>query len=238
MGIISVGKLPLRVINKIKWLYDWRVKKPILDKVCRMRLRNKNFSIVSNNCWGGGVYQALKLPYNSPFVGLFINAPCYLTLLKKFHFYMSCHLEFTEVSKYGSYQGQKYPIGILNKEIEIHFLHYKTKEEAFEKWERRKLKLPTEVEKIFFKLDDRDFCTPELIAEFHLLEFPRKVSITKKKQIQHKNNFQLKNPNDFILFDTTFDHFDIINWLNTGNFNETFFHKFLVVLFTYPKEFK
>jgi uncharacterized protein (DUF1919 family) len=202
-----------------------------------MRLKNKNFSIVSNNCWGGGVYQALKLPYRSPFVGLFINAPCYLKLLRDFNFYMSCGLEFTETSKYGQYNGKKYPVGILAGEVEIHFLHFKTKEEALEKWERRKMKLPNKTEDIFFKIDDRDFCTPELIAEFHSLKYPRKISFTKKKQVQEENNIPLKNPNGFILFDTTFDHLDIINWINTGNIDRTFFYKFLMKVWSYPKKF-
>ena len=45
-----------------------------------MTLQNTNFSIISNNCWGGYVYQEQNLPYQSPFVGLFLYAKDYPAL--------------------------------------------------------------------------------------------------------------------------------------------------------------
>lgn len=38
-------------------------------------IKNKNVSIISNNCWGGFMYQEHRLRYNSPFIGLFLYAP-------------------------------------------------------------------------------------------------------------------------------------------------------------------
>ena len=49
------------------------------------KLYNNNFTIVSNNCWGGFIYKRFKLQYNSPFIGLFIFAPDYIYLLKNFN---------------------------------------------------------------------------------------------------------------------------------------------------------
>ncbi len=57
-------------------------------------LQDKNFVIISNNCWGGEIYSWFKRPYNSPFIGLFLNGPCYLKLLSNFDYYMSLDLNF------------------------------------------------------------------------------------------------------------------------------------------------
>ena len=53
------------------------------------KLQNKNFVIISNNCFGGQAYRSLQLPYNTPFVGLFLYGPCYLKLLQNFGFYLN-----------------------------------------------------------------------------------------------------------------------------------------------------
>lgn len=34
-----------------------------------IRFRNKSFTIISNNCWGGLVYQKVGLGYQSPTIG-------------------------------------------------------------------------------------------------------------------------------------------------------------------------
>lgn len=47
-------------------------------------IKNKSISVVSNNCWGGFMYQSCKLEYQSPFIGLFILPPCYIELLERF----------------------------------------------------------------------------------------------------------------------------------------------------------
>ena len=113
-------------------------------------INDKEFVIISNNCWGGSAYQWYKKPYNTPFVGLFIYGSCYMKLLKDFDYYMSQKLAFTSKSKYPS-TGKTYPIGML-KDIEIHFEHFKSEDEAREKWERRAARMlqVTNVDNYFF----------------------------------------------------------------------------------------
>ena len=84
-------------------------------------LGDKPFVLVSNNCWGGEVYQWYQRPYNSPFIGLFIYGPCYNKLLKRFDHYMDQPLEFIRKSKYPEpHRDWEYPIARLD-DIEIHF---------------------------------------------------------------------------------------------------------------------
>ena len=176
-------------------------RKPINQVLCKIRRRSltrDDFSIISNNCWGGFIYQYFGLPYKSPFIGLFLFAPDYIRLLSDLKKYMNIEPKFikpenskyaNEVLKNGMFG--KYPIGIID-DIEIHFLHYKDKNEALEKWERRKRRINYDY--LIIKFCDRDLATEKLIREFCNLQFAHKICLTSKE-----NNFapcvKLKNEN-------------------------------------------
>lgn len=90
----------------------------------------ERFSIVSNNCWGGLLYQSLGLPYATPFVGLFVQLEQFAHLLDDLPGYLAEPLRFASTEKAG------YPVGLLGN-VELHFTHYKDEAEARSKWERR-----------------------------------------------------------------------------------------------------
>lgn len=108
----------------------------------REKLRDYQFTIVSNNCFGGILYKQLGQAYLSPFVGLFITGEDYLKLVDRFDYYMEQDLAFIDNSK-NSYVNRlkekknNMPIGKLD-DIEVVFLHYSSNEEALKKWLRRK----------------------------------------------------------------------------------------------------
>lgn len=62
---------------------------PIINFIPRRRLKNKNFTIICDNCWAGKVYQELGLPYQTPFVGMFVFSPDYIKMLKNIKHYLS-----------------------------------------------------------------------------------------------------------------------------------------------------
>ena len=164
----------------------------------KRRLKHKNFTIISNNCWGGFVYQHFELPYASPFVGLYLFAPDYIKMLKRLNHYLELPLKFItpETSRYRQQITDDgtintYPIGLLD-DVELHFLHYKNETEAIEKWERRKKRInPNE---LIIKFCDRDLCTEELIKEFDSLQFEKKICLT-AKQYSYNSCIKLKNEN-------------------------------------------
>ena len=143
-----------------------------------------NFSIISNNCWGGHVYQALQIPYRTPFVGLFIPPKNYLRLLGNFSEYIRSDLVFASASKDQSLnlwrdrEQLRYPIGLLKGEVEIHFLHYRTADEANKKWVRRCGRLVDNPKRVFFKFDDREGAVPEDIEAFDRMKIRNKVCFT------------------------------------------------------------
>ena len=70
---------------------------PIINFIPRRRLKNKNFTIICDNCWAGKVYQELGLPYQTPFVGMFIFSPDYIKMLKNLKHYLSGNIPLTFV---------------------------------------------------------------------------------------------------------------------------------------------
>jgi uncharacterized protein (DUF1919 family) len=187
-------------------------------------LKDKNFVIVSDDCWGGSLYQWYKRSYNSPFVGLAIYGDCYLKLLSNFDYYMQQNLKFIQESKY-QVKKLNYPLGLLD-DIEIHFLHYIDEEEARIKWERRTGRMLTETNKdsYFFKLGTYWSANEEHIQKFHHLDFKNKMSFSLNKGnslktnhhiqvIERSKKYRNKIPNGKKLFKLTFLYYDLNKWL-------------------------
>lgn len=193
----------------------------IVNYSLRKRLKNKDFSLISNNCWGGQVPQDLGIEYKSPFAGLFLYAPCYINLLKNLRKNMSQELVFVNESKYNEANEVRltnpYPIALLG-DSEVHFLHYKDQSEASEKWYRRTARINWE--NLFVKFCDRDLCTEELIKEFDNLGFENKVCFTAKKYPDLKSNVWFSGYQDQSHIENELTeykkYFDVVDWLNNG----------------------
>lgn len=145
-------------------------------------------------------------------------------MLKNLELYLSSDIKFIEKSKYevantSRKNGNKYPIGVLQDEIEIHFLHYTTAEEAKIKWNRRLQRL--NMDNLFISFTDRDLCDPEHINEFDRLPFKHKVCFVAKEYPNNKSVIWLKGySKDSCIGDIYSNskeykkHFDVAEWLN------------------------
>jgi len=192
-------------------LYCWLLRK---------KNKNKNFSIISNNCWGGGVYEDLGIKYFTPTIGLFFFAPCYIKFIKDLKLYLSSELQFKNKSKYLSDADLSYPIGVL-RDIEIHFLHYGSEKEAKEKWDDRKKRI--NFDNLFISFSDRDLCTLELALEFDSLSYKNKVFFSAKnipeiRSIVHLKDFKnQKCIGDIYTLRWSYRKaFNILTWLNSN----------------------
>ena len=209
----NLSKNVMRVINKIV-LIPLTIREKIL-------LKDKNFIIISNNCWGYSIYNTLQRPYNTPFVGLFIPPESYLALLRNFPNCLNNSLKFIDTD-------QIYPVAYLgDTTIKIHFMHYTTSIEAQEKWSRRVARLfdsLKENEDLFFKFCDSEDCTSTHLDTFHSLPFKHKISFT-VEVYEHEHNINvsyLKDEktksivNGLQLYKNRYRCFDLVQWLLTG----------------------
>ncbi len=176
------------------------IKKIILDSILGLRknlngrvLKNKNVSIISNNCWGGYMCQFSGIQYNSPFVGLFFYAEDYIRLLLHIDtIYKPFVFKKREESKFYKVLSEKnYPIGYWpDIDVEIHFLHFKNEKECIEKWNRRLERF--DMSNLIVKFCDKELCTEDMINEFDRLPFLNKVCFTSKPYPKYSSVVWLK----------------------------------------------
>jgi len=168
----------------IKHMYDESILKPISKIHGKCFLKNTNFTIISNNCWGGTVYRDYGLEYYSPTVGMYFFAEEYIKFLRNIRSYMTMEphfIDFTKSKYYNYMLENNHETNILIAligDVEIVFLHYKSKEEAFNKWERRKKRINWD--NMIVKFNDQNLCTEELINEFDKMNFKNKICFTAK----------------------------------------------------------
>lgn len=148
----------------------------------KKKLKNPNFTIISNNCWGGMIYESYNLPKESPTVGTFFMAGDFVKFVADLKGYIAAELSFikpeesayVELLKTDARFGH-YPIGKL-KDIEIMFLHYHSEDEAKEKWERRCQRINWD--RLLIKMNDQNGCTEEDIKEYLSLPYEHKLFFT------------------------------------------------------------
>lgn len=189
----------------------WIVRKNIADvPVC----------IFSNDCWGGEFYRCTGRPYNTPFVGLMLMAPCYIQLLEKPAYYLEQELEFINTSKYADLQAKRqhraYPLGLLGG-LEIHFLHYKSTNEAAQKWNRRKQRIDWEHLYVKFAMD-KDYADEQLLAAFGRMPYKNKISFS-RSTYSNPVNFKVKGYVDdgAQLFPRCFKELNLFQWFQNGS---------------------
>lgn len=160
-----------------------KIYKKTIGRINNKRLKCKEITIISNNCWAGIFYRNNNLEYLSPTLGLFIMADDYIKFVYDIKKYINSKLEFIKIeeSKYKDYLKKlnySSPIGKID-DIEIMFLHYKDENEAYEKWERRKKRINWD--KVVYKFSDQNMCTFEHIEKFNNLPVKNKILFTTRQ---------------------------------------------------------
>lgn len=100
-----------------------------------IKLKDSKISIISNNCWGGIVYETLGLECISPFKNLFVIENEYLKLLHNLEYYLESSLELSRFAIDDDGK-KKYPIMRL-RDVDVHCNHDMESEKAQENWNRR-----------------------------------------------------------------------------------------------------
>lgn len=200
--------------------FKWRFIDKCFSWYARSKLKSKDFSIICNNCIAGGIYHRFGLGYSTPTVGLFFYLSDYIRFLENLEHYLNLPLEFTDVSVHPEAnelrKTVKYPIGLLG-DVEIHFLHYKSRAEAAEKWARRRERLNKD--NLFFIYSDSGDFSEEFLARFEKLPFSRKLFFSSKPRSGDSVVFVRDYERWGGVGDSTMNrkyekYVDIVRWLN------------------------
>jgi uncharacterized protein (DUF1919 family) len=203
----------------------WRFIDTFFSRLERSKLKNKNFSIIGNNCVTGGIYHKFKMEFSSPTIWSSFYPEEYIKFLEKLEWYIKQPLEFTSTTKHPSAQRKmeltkrNYPIGVLGKDVEIHFVHYHTEQEALEKWTRRAKRINLNNLFIIFSDEGQEF-KEELLERFEKLPFAHKVFLSSKPRSDYKSVVYVKDyAKAPCVCDSTRNrkyekYFDLVKWLN------------------------
>ena len=86
-------------------------------------------------------------------------------------------------------EAEEYPVGTLG-DVKIHFIHYRTFEEAAWKWEERKKRINRD--NLFIIGTDKDGCTYETIRRFEQLPYKNKVIFTHIRYPEFSSAYYIK----------------------------------------------
>lgn len=211
--------------SSMRYMLDLQVcwAQRLANALWRARHDGSDFSIIGDNCWGGFIYQHFRRPYLSPFVGLFLATPCYLRLLEDLHGYLAHPPRQANDSCYENLRKLRgnvfpvYPIGLLGDGIEIHFLHYRTWDEALAKWMRRVSRICWN--RLFVKLTDRGESSPDLARRFLSLPYERKLYVTNRTDVFGPEVLCLGGSGALTVGQGTWEfrrHLDVPAWLSVG----------------------
>lgn len=152
----------------------------------RIGLKNRDYTIISNNCYGGIVSRDFGLLYNSPTCGLFFYSKEYLKFLNDLKAHIDSELVELRVeeSAYRDLLMPKYGTNIvLGKclDAEIVFLHYSSFAEAKEKWDRRKARV--NYDNLIIKYNDQNQFEECDFYSFEKLPYKNKLFFTANKSL-------------------------------------------------------
>lgn len=187
----------------------------------RKRLKNTDFSLLCNNCNGGTVSHDLGLQFRSPTVNLFFYHDHFFRFCENFDYYIAQPLVLCENPIHKP--ETEYPVCNLG-DLELHFLHYESFEQAKEKWDTRTARINRD--NIFVMWTFFDGTDEQWLARFDKIPFENKVAFTEREFPQYKSafcihGFEERGLGVLTLFDgltgkRVIDRFDYVTWFNNG----------------------
>lgn len=175
-----------------------RIIKIFFSPITRIGLKNRNFTIISNNCWGGHYYDKYHLPYMTPTIGLFIPPKDFVKFINNLEFYLSKDVENIDVStsKVLPVLERKIQNHLMNGldnvfigkiyDIELVFIHYKSFDDARVKWNRRKKRV--NYSNIIIKFNDQNEFKEEDFDGFINCPYKNKVFFTSNCRYKGRPN--------------------------------------------------
>ena len=161
------------VLDKLRnWLVDRivypcasrfrRLYEKFYFKRLRSRLKNKDFSLFSPNCYAGIIYHRLGMEFTSPTINmLFPVKKQYLKFVSNIAYYLQKDLVFVKDSDYNC------PVAML-EDIKLVFNHYSSAQQANEAWEKRKRRV--NYDNIFLIFDDISDVEYEDLRKFNQID--------------------------------------------------------------------
>ena len=158
-----------------------------------LEIKKRHVTIFANSCWGGFVYHALGLEFNSPLINMAVPETDYLKILENPRKYMDRDLEYI-----GNMDDEdiSFPTAKCG-DVELYFIHYNSFAEAKELWDKRKKKINWKNIFVMFGTERR-----EMAEKFDNLHYGNKICFS-PFNLESQKNIQI----DFYAGRMTREHY-------------------------------
>ena len=209
-------------MNKIRDKIIRHLRK-IRYAIKQKQLKNKDFSLLSNNCIGALYMHDIHHPFLTPMVNAGMVPKEYIKFLTKLEYYLS--LDITMAPEESNGQKQFAYVG----DVHVWFEHFKSKDEPRVKWNIRRKRV--NMNNLFILMTEKDDCTYDELVAFDQLPYKNKIVFTVKEYPELKSAFYLKGCVDsktgqlgyayeyphWWSLKRYMEQFDLIKWFNGGD---------------------
>lgn len=197
---MTIKRFIEKVLNRIEKKYLF----PRFAKKHSKKLKTKEFTVISNNCWGGVLYEYYGLQKQSPTIGSYFYAEDYVRFCKDLKGYLNKELTFinpTESRHFEDLHRKGQDNVIIGKlgDVEIVFLHYADKDIILEKWKRRIQRINWD--KVILKFSYQNQCSDELIKEYEQIDDYKKIILVGEKITDSDDEIIYKRRNGKVTID-------------------------------------
>lgn len=205
---MKLGVIAYKIIGRI----DRKLVFPIMASSRTKKLKHTDFTVISNNCWGGVCYEFFGMPKKTPTVGAYFYAEDFVKMCKDLKRYMSLELEIIPASESKHIESlrakgeQTVLVGRLG-DVEIIFLHYHEADELLAKWKRRVERINWD--RVILKFSYQNECCDEYVREFLSIDEYPKFCLVGEKITGHKDEIVFSRANGKETVDET-DNFGCI----------------------------
>ena len=127
-----------------------------------IELKQSEVTIIADNCFGGYLYNFFSLPFNSPFINMYLSKEDMLKMMRNPKQFLSSELTFSHTQKDDSFDS--FPVCKLN-DMMLFMNHYHDFEEAKYYWDKRTKRI--NYDNMIFVLHFRNEC-PEFYEVLEL----------------------------------------------------------------------
>lgn len=154
-------------------------------------------TLITNNCWGGIIYNNYQMEFRSPTINLQILPEEFPDFCKHLKFYMKRELiEYKNLSYWHEdflhhMFGEELPncpLGLIG-DIMVVFQHYETFDEAKELWNRRRERI--DYDSIGYMFHVRDYTYSGPARDFIKLKLPNSVCATQEFYLDGSYSFHV-----------------------------------------------
>lgn len=186
----------------------------------RNRLKNTTPTFFCPNCIGGILFHDLGLQFRSPTVNLMMTQTDFAKFITNAEEYLKKDFQFFKHTEYDC------PCARLG-DVTVHFTHYKTEQEALEKWKTRAERI--DWENVFVFLTERDGLTENEIRALADIHVRGLVVFTANKYADipytvHISKYEPEGEVGNILKQSYFNgrreyekYFDFVRWFNEAS---------------------